>query len=99
MSEAFDNRAERDSVPGCTCGTAGLELGFSVSAPLDFDPSFDVIDAECMTICTTSNRAFAELIVWALNRADNGRSEVCRIHTVEWWAERAKQFAIDRRGR
>lgn len=90
--EPFDNRDARDKDPDCTCGTNGLELDFKACEPLEPGETWTVIDAECVQVCTTTRGVFAELIAWALNRMDNGRDEVCRIHTKEWWERRAARF-------
>jgi hypothetical protein len=89
----FDDREARDKEPGCTCGTAGLELSFQACEPLEPGEPWVVIDAECAEVCKTPRRVFAELIAWALDNMDNGRGEVCRIHTMEWWKRRATEFA------
>lgn len=93
MTEPFDDREARDKEPGCTCGTRGLELDFKACEPLAPGEPWIVIDAECEPICTTPRQAFAELIAWALNAMDNGRCEVCRIHTRAWWRTRWEAFA------
>ena len=85
-SDVFDDR-ERTKTPGCTCD---LELSFGVEY-LE-DGTFNVLDAECETIAVCREEKHAKLVAAALNKMDNGRTEVCLIHTRAWWTARIADF-------